>query len=92
MANLPNDGREYIHWPITNAPVGAEFEAYVLRSRPDGVAADQVPGREHYPGGRRPRRRDGQPHLTPAPQRSPRLILTDGSGAFFALPTGVRPR
>jgi hypothetical protein len=27
--NLPRDGREYVHWPITNAPTGAVFEAYV---------------------------------------------------------------
>jgi hypothetical protein len=29
MANLPNDGREYFHWPITDAPTGAQFEAYI---------------------------------------------------------------
>lgn len=27
--NLPNDGREYFHWPITSGATGAQFEASV---------------------------------------------------------------
>jgi hypothetical protein len=41
--DLPRDGRENVHWPITNAPADAQFEAFVAGSwvamTYDGTAA-----------------------------------------------------